>query len=455
MNSCELCGRVAPTAYVSLYRNIGMLVARQLTTTKGQMCRTCARDKWVSETALTFFFGWWGVISFFLNCFCVLNALFQAPAVFGIPEDGHPRPLESGGEGSRTGLAIGGALVVGLGLVVALAVHASGAHGRRLAELDQRTAAQRTEKELAKFTACDLVEAQLLRDDGHVQAYGCDGPLKIDGAQALLEGVTTRAGQEPFAVCLERGPQRWFVSTKGACAKAVLHTDLALSLDEQESAWRAAQARELVAERREALDATLADLKKQLEEDGDVEDAKLPTCSSEVLHGYTQPFGPVPSIDGYALGTPHAGRGGDVPFLTSYDAEAGLTGPTTEAIETLERTKLAAVIGLHAAVQGPKLSGTRSFEGGMFLGRVYLADVSKGRLLCSKLLAFQSSKDLFITTTKYTSESSKQAQFRTKLASDFEAQYRSALRQAVAGAFKPAAQVNDDEKRALQAMLGE
>ncbi len=456
MNSCELCGRVAPTAYVSLYRNIGLLVARQLCTTKGQMCRSCAREKWLSESLLTLFLGWWGVISFFVNCFCVLNALLQIPTVFGIPADGHAR--DEGGGGSRTGLVVGGALAVGLALLVGFGVHSSGAKNRRITELDQRSAKARTERKLETLTACDLVEAQLLRGlrgSSHVARFGCAGPLKLDVSQALLEGVTTHTGEEPFAVCLERGPSRWFVSTVGACAKAELHTDISLSLEQQETAWRATQARALVAERREALDANLLEMKKQLDAEADADEPTIPGCSAEVLDGYTQPYGSAPTIDARALGAGHEGRGGELDFLTSYDAKEALTGQSTEAIESLERTRLVAVIGEHAVAHPPQLKGSSAFESGFFLGRVFLADVSKGRVLCSKTLLFESSKgDMWISTSKYASQSSKELQFRTKLATDFQSQYRSAVRTAVDGAFKPAAQAKEDDRKMLMGVLG-
>ncbi len=40
--TCKLPQRVAPTAQVMLYRNLGMVFMRQWTTTEGQICRSCA-----------------------------------------------------------------------------------------------------------------------------------------------------------------------------------------------------------------------------------------------------------------------------------------------------------------------------------------------------------------------------------------------------------------------------
>ncbi|MBL8957022.1 MAG: hypothetical protein JNK82_39985 [Myxococcaceae bacterium] len=432
-----------------------MLVARQLTTTKGQMCRTCARDKWLSESLLTFFFGWWGMISFVVNIFCVLNALAQIPTVFSIPasDEGDEREQSSGAL-----LKLG---VVGVCLAMAGAgiVFASGGKSRRLTELEKRTATARTERELSKFTACDLVEAQLLAGkvgDRTVATFGCAGPLHVDGAQAMLEGVTTREGAVPFSMCLERGPQRWFVSTVGGCAKAELNTDISLSIDQQEDVWRLAQAEALVRERRAGLDATLAKLEKQLDEDEET----VPLCSSEVLAGYEKSSAwRVPTIDAFALAAPHQGRGGDLGFLTSSDVTSALSaaGGTTEsrleAIAKLEQTKLVAVVARHASVSAPKLTGTRDYESGMFLGRIYLADLTEGRAVCSKVLVFQSGKDISIITTRRTSELTKESMFRSKLKSDFESQYVAALRKAVEGAFKPEAQALADDRAQLQGLF--
>src|SRR5262245_47828226 len=140
---CQICGRLAPTAHVTLYRNIGMLVARHLTTTQGQMCRGCARDKWLSETLLTSLVGWWGIISFFVNIFAVLNNLAQAPKVFSIPADASGLTADGEVSSPNTGkvmLGILGAVGVVVLAVIGVGVWASGAKQRRIAALEKAVA---------------------------------------------------------------------------------------------------------------------------------------------------------------------------------------------------------------------------------------------------------------------------------------------------------------------------
>lgn len=62
---CQGCNRNVPTASVTFMQNIGALVMRFSKTVTAQLCRSCCDDLFWKMTAITFFFGWWGVISFF------------------------------------------------------------------------------------------------------------------------------------------------------------------------------------------------------------------------------------------------------------------------------------------------------------------------------------------------------------------------------------------------------
>lgn len=70
---CMSCGLPAPTREVCFYQNIGMLVARRSAKASGKMCRRCIRAHFQSFTLTTFFLGWWGVISFIVTPFFLLN----------------------------------------------------------------------------------------------------------------------------------------------------------------------------------------------------------------------------------------------------------------------------------------------------------------------------------------------------------------------------------------------
>jgi hypothetical protein len=64
---CQACGRHAPTQNVTFMQNVGLLVIRFPRTIRGFLCRTCIDQYFWRYTLITFFFGWWGVISFFYS----------------------------------------------------------------------------------------------------------------------------------------------------------------------------------------------------------------------------------------------------------------------------------------------------------------------------------------------------------------------------------------------------
>jgi hypothetical protein len=71
--ACRACGIEAPTRYVVFYENIGMLVMRTHRSVEGHLCKPCIHGFFWEFTAITFFLGWWGVISFFVTPFFLLN----------------------------------------------------------------------------------------------------------------------------------------------------------------------------------------------------------------------------------------------------------------------------------------------------------------------------------------------------------------------------------------------
>jgi hypothetical protein len=64
---CDLCKRSAQVDYVTLEQNIGLLVFRIPKRLRGYLCRTCSAHVFWRMTLVTFFLGWWGVISFFVT----------------------------------------------------------------------------------------------------------------------------------------------------------------------------------------------------------------------------------------------------------------------------------------------------------------------------------------------------------------------------------------------------
>jgi hypothetical protein len=70
---CQCCGREAPTKYVAFYQNIGAIAVRFTKSVEGKLCKSCVHGRFWSMTGTTFFLGWWGVISFLVTPFILLN----------------------------------------------------------------------------------------------------------------------------------------------------------------------------------------------------------------------------------------------------------------------------------------------------------------------------------------------------------------------------------------------
>lgn len=85
-HGCQVCGRDAPTKHVTLLQNIGFLVARMHKQTTGNLCKSCIKSVGWRYTLVTFFFGWWGVISFFFTLFILPANLFTMLSARSLPE---------------------------------------------------------------------------------------------------------------------------------------------------------------------------------------------------------------------------------------------------------------------------------------------------------------------------------------------------------------------------------
>lgn len=70
---CQNCLTPGSTRYVEFCQNIGMLIMRSHRHIKGNLCKTCINDFFYEFTGKTMVLGWWGVISFILTPFILLN----------------------------------------------------------------------------------------------------------------------------------------------------------------------------------------------------------------------------------------------------------------------------------------------------------------------------------------------------------------------------------------------
>jgi hypothetical protein len=74
---CENCGIPAETRYVEFYENVGLLVIRKQRSAKGNLCKPCIDFYFWKLTGRTMLLGWWGVISFIVTPFILLNNLLR------------------------------------------------------------------------------------------------------------------------------------------------------------------------------------------------------------------------------------------------------------------------------------------------------------------------------------------------------------------------------------------
>ena len=86
--TCQSCGIDAPTKWVLFYQNVGMFVTRQWAKVEGNLCRRCIGKYFRSYTLTTLFLGWWGLISFFVTPFILLNNIARYLMALGVAEPG-------------------------------------------------------------------------------------------------------------------------------------------------------------------------------------------------------------------------------------------------------------------------------------------------------------------------------------------------------------------------------
>ena len=65
MDFCQACQANAPTRHVKFHQNVGLLILRFPSSIEGNLCRGCIDRFFWKMSTISFFFGWWGVISFF------------------------------------------------------------------------------------------------------------------------------------------------------------------------------------------------------------------------------------------------------------------------------------------------------------------------------------------------------------------------------------------------------
>jgi hypothetical protein len=98
---CEECGVKAETREVTFYQNIGALIVRFSSTAEGHMCKSCIHKHFWSMTGVSLLLGWWGVISFLLNPFLILNNVIHYLGCLGMKAPAQSAARGEGAEDAR------------------------------------------------------------------------------------------------------------------------------------------------------------------------------------------------------------------------------------------------------------------------------------------------------------------------------------------------------------------
>lgn len=82
---CQCCGIEAPTKQTAFYQNIGALVMRFSRSVNGNLCKNCIHKNFWKMTLTTLFLGWWGMISFIVTPFFLLNNIVRYLVALPMP----------------------------------------------------------------------------------------------------------------------------------------------------------------------------------------------------------------------------------------------------------------------------------------------------------------------------------------------------------------------------------
>ncbi|MDF3070071.1 MAG: hypothetical protein K0R38_5672 [Polyangiaceae bacterium] len=70
---CDVCNSAEPSVHVHLRHNVGMLFMRREYETQGRLCASCLKDVFRRHQVNNLLLGWWGVISFVLTWFYLID----------------------------------------------------------------------------------------------------------------------------------------------------------------------------------------------------------------------------------------------------------------------------------------------------------------------------------------------------------------------------------------------
>ena len=94
---CQACQTFGPVKQVMFLQQIGAVIIRFHRRVEGQLCRNCVNEHFAKTTLITSLLGWWGLISFILTPFFLLNNVIRYLSCLGL------KPVD---EGSQRGMGL-------------------------------------------------------------------------------------------------------------------------------------------------------------------------------------------------------------------------------------------------------------------------------------------------------------------------------------------------------------
>ena len=83
----------SPTIPIELHQGVGMILRRQKSVIRGQVCKFCGKAMFRQIQNSTMIRGWWGIIAFFANIGYVLHNLVALANLRSMPEPHPPGQL--------------------------------------------------------------------------------------------------------------------------------------------------------------------------------------------------------------------------------------------------------------------------------------------------------------------------------------------------------------------------
>jgi hypothetical protein len=131
---CRLCRRRGPTRPVIFRQNIGVILLRFAKKVEGPLCRRCIESTFSDMTLITFFAGWWGIISIVVTPFLLVSNIAEYTSAIRSPELRNAPSSGNGHKAIATMVAVSALAVLAVSaLVVGLALLVGSASGSRRA----------------------------------------------------------------------------------------------------------------------------------------------------------------------------------------------------------------------------------------------------------------------------------------------------------------------------------